>query len=336
LRGSIFVATIKDIANKAGVSTATVSRVLNYDTTLSVSDETKKRVFQAAEALAYKKRSPKRYIDHKIAVVHWYTEKEELSDLYYFSIRVGIEERCKELGLDAEVYFFNDLEEIRSEEVQGIIAIGKFSQKQVELMTSIHQNIVFVDYSPDEDKFDSVVIDFEKATKNIIDYFIETGHKEIGFIGGREYVEGEDDPLEDLRAETFRSYMNEVGLYEAKYDYVGTFSTEEGYLLMEKAIKDLGDQLPTAFFISSDVMAIGSMRALHEADVSVPERVSVIGINDISVSKYMYPPLSTVKVYTELMGETAVDTLLERLEGRTIPKKIFIATKLVVRKSVKQ
>lgn len=336
MRGSNILATIKDIAKKAGVSTATVSRVLNYDATLSVSDETKKRVFQAAEALAYKKRTPKRYLDQKIAIVHWYTEKQELSDLYYFSIRHGIEERCKELGLEAEVYFFDDIEAMRTEDIQGIIAIGKFSHRQVKQMASIHKNIVFVDYSPNEDKFDSVIIDFEKATKNIIDYFLETGHKEIGFIGGREYLEGEKEPLEDLREKTFRSYMKEKGLYNEDYVYVGTFSTEEGHRLMKEAIEDLDNQLPTAFFISSDVMAIGSMRALHEAEVAVPDRVSVIGINDISVSKYMYPPLSTIRVYTELMGETAVDTLVERLEGRTIAKKIFIATKLIVRKSVKQ
>src|SRR5699024_2108968 len=107
-----------------------------------------------------------------------------------------------------------------------------------------------------------------------------------------------------------------------------------GYELMKQAIKDLGDQLPTAFVISSDVMAIGSIRALHEAGIAIPERVSVIGINDMSVSKHMYPSLSTVRVYTELMGETAVDTLIERLEGRIIAKKISLSTKLVIRKSV--
>ena len=82
------MATIKDIAEKAGVSSATVSRVLNYDASLSVADETKKRIFEAAEELSYRKRSSKRYVDQKIAIIHWYTEKEELNDLYYLSIRL--------------------------------------------------------------------------------------------------------------------------------------------------------------------------------------------------------------------------------------------------------
>src|SRR5690625_7526505 len=109
--------------------------------------------------------------------------------------------------------------------------------------------------------------------------------------------------------------MKEQNLLDEKFVYVGHFSTEEGHRLMKKAIEDLGEQLPTAFFISSDVMAIGSMRAIHEAGISVPERLSLIGINDISVSKYMYPSLSTIRVHTELMGETAVNTLIERIRS---------------------
>ena len=83
------MATIKDIAERAGVSSATVSRVLNFDASLSVADETKKRIFEAAEELDYRKRTSKKYAHQKIAVIHWYTEKEELNDLYYLSIRLG-------------------------------------------------------------------------------------------------------------------------------------------------------------------------------------------------------------------------------------------------------
>lgn len=329
------MATIKDIAEKAGVSPATVSRVLNYDASLSVADETKKKVFEAAEELSYRKRSANKYVGKKLAVVHWYTEKEELNDLYYLSIRLGIEQRCKELDIKPEIYFFDNLHDINPNEMEGIIAVGKFSSSQIKELTEINPKVIFVDYSPDEGKYDAVVIDFERATEKIIDYFIQTNHEEIGFIGGRELLKGDKETLVDLREKTFKSYLNEKGLYDDRFVYVGSFSVEDGYNLMQRAIEELGDNLPTAFFTSSDVLAIGSLRALHEANIAVPDRVSVIGINDMSVSKYVYPSLSTVKVYTEIMGETAVDTLIERLEGRKIAKKIFISTKLVIRKSVK-
>ncbi|HLR11223.1 MAG TPA: LacI family DNA-binding transcriptional regulator [Sporosarcina sp.] len=330
------MATIKDIAEKAGVSSATVSRVLNYDSTLSVSDETKMKVFAAAEALSYRKKTTRKYIDQKIAIVHWYTEQEELNDLYYLSIRLGIEDRCKELGLTPEVYYFNDIRAMKATEFEGIIAVGKFSDDQVNELKAIHPIIVFVDYCPDEDRYDSIVINFEKATKKILDYFLHTGHQRIGFIGGREYIKGKDQSIEDIREKTYIDYMNEKALFDERYAFISTFSVNEGYRLMQEAIKTLGDDLPTAFFVSSDVMAIGVIRALHEADIAIPERVSLIGINDMSISKHMYPSLSSVRVYTDVMGETAVDTLVERMNGRRIVKKTFISTKLILRESVRK
>ncbi|GGJ94005.1 LacI family transcriptional regulator [Lentibacillus kapialis] len=317
------MATIKDIANKADVSTATVSRVLNYDATLSVADETKKRIFEAAEELSYRKREVKKHVGRKIAIVHWYTEKEELNDLYYLSIRLGAEQRCKQHGMHPEVYFFDHIDAINPADIEGIIAIGKFNAKQINELTHISPAIVFVDQSPDEDTHDSVVVDFEKATRKICDHFIATRHRYIGFIGGKEHI----------REKAFADYMHKKALYNECFMFVGAFSVDEGYRLMKKAINETGGNLPTAFCVSSDVMAIGAMRALHEEGIAIPDRVSIFSINDISVSKHLYPPLSTIRVFTENMGETAVDTLLERLEGREIAKKIVISTELIIRKS---
>ncbi|MDX7255026.1 substrate-binding domain-containing protein, partial [Klebsiella pneumoniae] len=78
--------------------------------------------------------------------------------------------------------------------------------------------------------------------------------------------------------------------------FIGSFTVEDGQKLMSKAIKDLGDNLPTAFFAGNDSLAIGCLTALLESNIPVPERVNIIGVNDISVSKYLYPSLSTVRV----------------------------------------
>ena len=80
--------------------------------------------------------------------------------------------------MNPEVYFFDNIKDINLAEIEGIIAIGKFGPKQVEELTDINPLVVFVDYSPNEDKFDSIVIDFEKATTKIIDFFIATSHQE--------------------------------------------------------------------------------------------------------------------------------------------------------------
>ncbi|CAH2715830.1 HTH-type transcriptional repressor MelR [Neobacillus rhizosphaerae] len=327
------MATIKDIAKMAGVSIATVSRVLNYDTTLSVSDDTKKRIFESAEKLSYKKKPIRKQEVGKIAVLQWYTEKEELEDLYYMSIRLGVENRCRQLGMDTVKYFQDNYEDLKEDDIQGLIAIGKFSSKQVEDLVKITENIVFVDTSPDEDRFDSIVIDFEKSTRKVLDYFIEKGHKQIGYIGGREGFKDKTSIIEDPRELTFKGYLAEKGILTEAFMYQGAFSVDDGHSLMKKAIQEHGDNLPTAIFAGNDSIAIGALRALQEEGISVPDQVNIIGVNDISVSKYVFPALSTVKVYTELMGETGVDTLVERIEGRKTAKKIFIATKLIIRNS---
>ncbi|MED1471108.1 LacI family DNA-binding transcriptional regulator [Bacillus salipaludis] len=327
------MATIKDIAQLAGVSIATVSRVLNYDTTLSVSDDTKKRIFEAAEELSYKKLPARKQETGKIALLQWYTEKEELEDLYYMSIRLGVENRCRHHGLQMASYFQDNIEDLKLDDLRGLIAIGKFSGKQVKELSSITKNIVFVDYSPDEEQFDSIVIDFEKATKKVLNHLIKKGHERIGYIGGREVFRDKTSTIEDLRESTFKRYLDEKGLLNEAYMYNGSFSVQDGHSLMKRAIDEHKEQLPTAFFAGNDSIAVGALRALLEEGISVPDRVNIIGVNDISLAKYVFPALSTVKVYTELMGETAVDTLIEKIEGRKIAKKIMIATKLILRNS---
>lgn len=327
------MATIKDIAQKVKCSPSTVSRVLNYDETLSVSDDTKKRIFEVAEELSYSKKKGRRTLTPKIAIIHWYTEKEELNDLYYMSIRLGVEERCRQDRLELVKVFKDNYHELEQENIQGIIAVGKFSPNEITSLSKLTGNIVFVDHDPDNEKYDSVVVDFKKATTKVLDHFVSKEHDSIGYIGGRETFRDQSGEIQDERESTFISYMNEVKPEQTPYLLTGSFTVDDGYNLMNKAIQELGEDLPTAFFIGNDTMAIGCLRALHENNISVPDRVSLIGVNDISVSKYVYPALSTVKVYTELMGETAVGLLMERLLRRKVAKKVTMSTKLKLRKS---
>lgn len=329
------MATIKDIAEKAGVSISTVSRVLNYDSTLATSNETKKKIFEVAEELSYDKHINKKKSSNRIAVIRWYTEEEELNDLYYLSIRLGIERKCKQFNYGIVSYTHDNIEQIKNENIQNIIAVGKFSEKQINKFANENSNIVFVDYSPNENIFDSVVTNFELATKNVINHFTEKGHKNIGYIGGTEAFKDKSDYVDDIRGKTFKSYLKKLNLWNEKNVYVGNFSVDDGYNLMKKAIYELGEKLPTAFFVANDTMAIGVLRALSEAAIKVPDRVNIIGVNDISVAQYLNPPLSSVKVYTENMGETAVELLSERINGRTIAKKVSLSSKLIIRNSAK-
>ncbi|TDQ40842.1 LacI family DNA-binding transcriptional regulator [Aureibacillus halotolerans] len=325
------MATIKDIADKAGVSASTVSRVLNYDETLSVADETKKKIFQVAEELSYQKGRSRRSVANRIAFIHWVNEQEELDDIYYMAIRYGVEGRAEAKNTQLLKYVENDYASI-DPNIDGIIAVGRFYEEQIERLKQVTENIVFLDFNPGDQSSDAVVVDFEHVTELVMTHFDHQGHHHIGFIGGYETFKAKFAPSQDAREKYYRSYLAERGRLDERFIFLADFSVHDGYTLMEKAIAELGDELPTAFYVANDPLAIGCLRALHEAGISVPDRVSLVGVNDINVSKYVYPSLSSVKIYTELMGETAVDLVLERIhDNRTVPKKVYLANTLILR-----
>lgn len=327
------MATLKDIASECGVSIATVSRVLNNDLSLSVSDETRKKIFEVADGFSYKKKSKSKVQPSKVAIVHWYTKKEELDDLYYLSVRLGVEKKLDSLNVQTTVVYLG--EDKLDEDVQGIIAIGKFSEKQAKQLSKISENLVFVDSSPNSNVYDAVVSNFYKSTEEALEYFIVNGHTNIGFLGGREIYKDQTSIVEDPRETNFKKFLAYRDLLDESRVYIGTFSVADGYNMMKKAITDHGDNLPTAFFAGNDSIAIGAIRALHEENIPIPDRVSIVGFNDSSVAQYIQPALSTVKVFTSEMGVSAVELLLERFEGREIAKKISLATELEIRGSSK-
>lgn len=328
------MATLKDIANKAGVSTSTVSRVLNYDASLSVGEETKKKIFEVAEELEYKsKKRLTKKVKGKLAIVNWYSEAEELQDVYYMSIRLGAEKRAKALGYSYyRVYKQSDF--IEDTDLAGILAIGKFSQKQVKQLQSHNVPLCFVDYLPDEE-VDSVVVNFKKAMRRNIDYLLEKGHTKIGFIGGEESFSDGTGQWVDPREKVVREYLKRKKLYHEAYFFKGAFRVEDGRRNMLKALETLeGEERPTAFIAANDAIAIGCLKALYEKNVKVPEEVSIIGFNDISTAKYITPALTTVKVYTEDMGISGVNLLQERIEeDRDVAKTVIMSTKHIERES---
>lgn len=328
------MATIKDIAKKVNVSIATVSRVLNDDSTISVGTDTKQRIFEAAELLDYQKHIHKKTKKRmRIAIVQWYTEAEELNDLYYYSIRLGVEQKLENNNYDY-IRLFQNVNKKPNKPIDGIIAIGKFSDKQMNQLQEWSPAICFVDAIHSIPSCDSVIVDFHQATVTVLSRFMEQGHTKIGMLAGEEAVAGSSDVLEDSRYTSFCSYLRAKGLFDQAYCFKGSFTVDSGYEMMDKAIRTLKKDLPTAFFCANDSIAIGALRALRDHQISVPERVSIVGFNDSSVAKYLSPSLSTIRVYTKLMGETAVSLLEEQiLQQRTVAKKVVLATELVKRES---
>ena len=291
------MATIKDIAQKAGVSPATVSRVLNYDPDLSVSKETEQKVFEIAEALNYTKHKNKRRESAVLRLVQWYDSEEELADLYYLAIRLGIEKRAEELNIRL---IKKQLSELSDTETQGTIAVGKFDQAQMKQLKKLNEELLFVDFDGLALGINSLVVDFSQGVQLIIDQFIKEKHERIGILSGMEYTKGSRHEIDDPRFLVFREYLTRLKLYNEADHLQGAFTIEGGYTAMKTYLESHTDY-PTAFFASSDALAIGAMRAIQGHGLRIPEDISVIGFNDVSVAKYVTPALTTVKVYTEFI-----------------------------------
>ncbi|PKM57816.1 MAG: LacI family transcriptional regulator [Firmicutes bacterium HGW-Firmicutes-3] len=336
------MATIKEIAKEAGVSITTVSRVLNYDDTLSISTAKRLLIVEIAERLEYqtprnrrkKPRFAQNQDERSIGLVEFVTDEGEIEDPYYLGIRMGIEKKCQEEQIHLikfpRIGNSNPTMDIA---LDGVIFIGKFSTAEIREFEARYQNLVFIDSSPFEDLYDSVTIDIRKAVIKVLNFLIDKGYTRIGYIGGIETIEECRTPIGEKRYDAYIKYMKKKGLYIPKYDFIGDFTPQSGYKLMNQAIGQA--DLPEVFFVANDSIAIGALRALNEAKIKVPDTLGIIGFNDIPTASYTYPALTTVKIYNEFMGEKAVELMMERIDGRKIPVKIQLPVKVIERNTIK-
>lgn len=326
------MATIKDIATQVGVSVATVSRVLNFDQNMSVSEETRKKIFETAEALNYTSTRTRRSKtkQYTIGIVNWYSQQEEVGDPYYLSIRLAAEKKCQEL--EVQYVSINHLNEEKT--IDGLLAIGKFGDEDIKEIETLSPYIVFLDCAPAPKRYDSVIADYEGGVEEALNYLHQSGHHKIAFIGGDEFINKNKKKLEDCREKSYRAWMEQKEGIKENWILKGSFTHEDGYRLMEALLKD--KDRPSATFIASDPMAIGAYKAVFDAGLSIPEDMSIVGFDDIKTAQFLTPALTTVKVYTEFMAETGVELLIEQLTtGRSLHKKVTIPTTLIPRDSVR-
>ncbi|WP_428240696.1 LacI family DNA-binding transcriptional regulator [Gynuella sp.] len=334
------MATIKDIAAAAGVSTATVSRVLNYDNTLSISEAKRKRIFEVAEQLDYaspRKRAARRTnqsLSLNVAMVHFLSPSQELDDPYYIAIRMGMEQRCRELGITLQTVYSTDEKEagpaLRG--MNGIIAVGKFSLQFCDWLKQQCPYLVFVDSSPTESIYDSVVIDVVTAVHQTLSQLWQLGYRNIAYLGGHEPVADFDTLLGEQRRKAFIEFMRDHGGCHEDWVITDGFSPCSGYRMSQRLLALTGE-LPELVFCGNDSIAIGAIRGFQEAGIRIPEQLALVGINDIPTAQYTFPSLTTVKVYSEMMGESAIDLLIEQIGGRIVPKKVVLPTQVVWRDS---
>ncbi len=328
------MATIKEIAQIVGVSSAAVSRVLNYDEGISVSLETREAIFATAEKIGYKKKIIYPKIEN-VTLLYWVTHAEELEDIYYQAIHTELLKQAKKMNVHLTVVTKEDGLGAISSDTSAFVAIGWFNRKELNRLYKICKKGVFIDTSPDEKLFDAVRPNLDSFVTQIVDYFVEKGHRTIGFIGGTDRNIDTEKPSMDIREWSFRQSATYYECLNEDYIYIADhYTVAEGYRLGKEMVKS--GKIPSAVCLASDTLAIGVLQALNEEGIQIPEQVSIFSINDTNIAQYVSPPLTTFHIDIPLLCESALDLLRDKvLKGGKITKAVFINGIPVFRKSCK-
>ena len=333
------MATIKDVAKMAGVSTTTVSHVINK--TRFVAKETEESVLLAIKQLNYSPsavaRSLKVNTTKSIGMIVTTSEAP-----YFAEIIHSVEEHCYRQGYslflcntqnDSEKVK-NHLEMLTKKRVDGLLVMcSEYTQDSLDLLSSFSSiPMVVMDWGPNantdiiyDHSFDGGYL----ATKHLID----CGHKKIGIICGEL-----NKTTARTRYEGFVKAMEEAKLkINPSWVLEGAFEPEDGYECMNRLLAQ--EELPTALFCCNDVMALGAISALTEKGLRVPDDMSIIGYDDIHASRFYAPPLTTIHQSKLRLGRQAVNILLERISQKDQSvqqySRIDIGPELIIRKSVK-
>ncbi|WP_339388598.1 substrate-binding domain-containing protein [Vibrio caribbeanicus] len=332
------MATMKDIAKLAGVSTSTVSHVINQ--TRFVSEEISLRVNNAAKALNY-------YAPSALARSLKVNRTNTIGMLvttstnpFFGEVVKGVERNCYQQGYNLilcntegdNARMRDSINTLMQKRVDGFILMcSSLEGERIDVFERYPDvPVVVMDWGPmlfTKDKIqDNSLLGGYLATQHLID----NGHTNIGCITG---------PLikyqAQMRYEGYKRAMLEKGLeFNADWIVESDFECEGGYHAF-KTMSDRG-RLPSAIFVSNDMMAMGVINAANELGIHVPEDLSIIGYDDVHIAKFMTPSLTTIHQPKYRLGEAAVETLLRKLNHQSDqPEVVQLEPTLVIRKSVR-
>jgi LacI family transcriptional regulator len=329
--------TLKDVARRASVHSATASRALNPETRLLVSDETARRVLAAAEELGYRPNTVARSLrtrrSHTIGVLI-----PDLNNPLFPPIVRGLEDR---LDADGYVALIGNtdgddqrerrlFEQMRARHVDGyVFATAHLRSPLLAEAAEAGLAVVLMNRIAENYSFPSVTVDNERGVRMAISHLTALGHRRIGCIAGPQ-----DVSTGLARYRGFESAMAAADLPvpSGQVAFARAFTIEEGYRCARQILASGGDC--TAVAAGNDMLAVGCYQALDEAGLRCPDQVSVVGFNDMPFINMLRPPLTTVAFPHYQVGTEAAKLLTERLAGHeAMVKVLYLAPELIVRGS---
>ncbi|RUS48711.1 LacI family DNA-binding transcriptional regulator [Cohnella sp. AR92] len=316
------MASRKEVADMAGVSEATVSRVLNN--VGPIKEETRRKVLEAAERLGYHLNaiasSFAKGKSGNIGVVLPHVPKVRLFSTFYFSeILSGIGEAIHSSGMGLLLLYrepgadYDYLSLFRTSRIDACLVLGATSlpqdEQSIARMADAGVPFYVVDQRYDKSRIPSVLADHVQGSYLATKHLVDQGHRAIGFLNGSSFYSNSLDRLEG-----YRRALRECGIpYDGDLLFEGNYSRKSGFEATESILRNL-DRLD-AVACSNDRMAIGLIQGLKEAGIGVPERLPVIGYDDSDAAALIDPALSTIRVPFYEMGKLAAERLLGELSS---------------------
>jgi DNA-binding LacI/PurR family transcriptional regulator len=324
--------TMKEVAKRAGVSPATVSRVLNG--TQYIAPDTKRRVLEVVRQLNYYKNVHARRLS---------TGKSDLFGLvisvianpYFPELIRGFQAQAWEAGYDVllcnteydPVRTRSVIRKLIESDVRGAAIMTSSLEKSLTSeLTAAGVGLVFCNLGPAETLISNISIDYERGVSQAIEHVVELGHHRAAVIAGPEDNRTAIAIKRALVGELKKRKLNPFPVIDSNYRVDAGASAVRSILSQS--------EIPTVIFCGSDLIALGAMSALEEAGVKIPDDVSVIGIDDISFASLARPPLTSIRVPRERLGVVAFQALERMLRlKRQKGADYYLETELVIRKS---
>lgn len=332
------MATIKDVARIAGVSTTTVSHVINK--TRFVAEATQERVMAAVTELNYAPsavaRSLKCNTTNTIGML-----VTQSTNPFFAEVVEGVESYCYRQGYTLILCNTGGLVEkqrdyirmLAGKRVDGLLVMCSDLDDELRIMLDGHPDIpkVVMDWGPETSKADKIIDNSEEGGYLATRYLINNGHTDIACLSGhfekmacKERISGCKRALAEAGLTLPEDWLLE-----------GNFECDTAVIAADKILAM--DKKPSAVFCFNDIMALGLMSRLQEKGMKIPEDISIIGYDNIDLSAYFSPPLTTIHQPKRRVGKTAVEILLERIKDKDHAKQVFeMFPELVERSTVKK
>lgn len=330
------MSTLRDIANRAGVTVSTVSRALNGN--MEIKKETREKIIQVARELNYiSNKNEMEFCGSTLKTIGVICP--EIKSNFYATIVNTMGEAIKDAGYtmivgltnfkyEVELHYLNIFEQ---KKVDGIVFITSLDENIKDDLIKFKSrcNIPIVQLASfiNVEEYDCIKIDERLAINLALEHLIDLGHEDIAIIGENMTKDRQKHFMEVLKKHDIKIDSNFIRISEERFE-------EAGYIGMKDILSSNG-KIPTAVFTTYDDVAIGAMRAIFESGHKIPEDISVIGIDNINSAPYLYRALTTVSSPVNEMANIAMKILLSKIEDRSnkLIQHVIVKPELIKRET---